>query len=150
MTLVLPEEGQFAAVRDSLTSDWLVEVTNSARNRYVALELPRFQFTWGSASLRRALDGLGMVDAFYGEVADFSGIAENGNLVITDVIQRAYVGVDEDGAEAAAVTAVTLAPSGGEVNEPPPPIPVILDRPFFFLIRDADGHFLFVGQVTEP
>ena len=74
----------------------------------------------------------------------------NGNLFINAVIHKAYVDVSEEGTEAAAATAVIVAP--------PPiasqcPLRVLFraDHPFVFLIRDnRSGGILFMGRVTDP
>ena len=56
--------------------------------------------------------------------------------------------MDEEGTEAAAATAVVAVPSSGV---PGPPVEVVVDRPFVFLIQDwATGTVLFVGRVLDP
>ena len=71
----------------------------------------------------------------------------NRELSISDVIHKAFVAVDEAGTEAAAATAVIM----NEAAITEPPVPVTIDRPFIFLIRDIEtGAVLFVGRVLNP
>ena len=97
------------------------------------------------------LKTLGMNIAFDARRADFSRMASletlGGNLYIADVVHKAFVEVNEEGTEAAAVTSV-----GVEVTSVPlPPPQFIVDRPFFFAIRDNETKtLLFMGIVTEP
>ena len=87
-----------------------------------------------------------MQDAFTG-VADFSGMAGNRDLFISDVIHQAFVSVDEAGTEAAAATAVIIA----RLAVPAEPVEVTVDHPFIFMIRDIEtGAILFVGRVVNP
>ena len=90
---------------------------------------------------------MGMPVAFNPLLADFSGIAGTRELFISDVIHKAFVSVDEEGTEAAAATGVIV----GTISIPPNPIPVAIDKPFIFLIRDIKtGEILFVGRVLDP
>ena len=100
-------------------------------------------FTWASQELKDNLENLGMFDAFILGEADFTGINPTGELYISDVIHKAFIGVDEYGTEAAAATAVILAGYGG------PPPEFTADRPFLFFICDASGLILFAGQVVD-
>jgi len=143
MTIILPEAGRFDEIRAGLTADWLAQNTAAMTVQEIGVSLPRFEFTWGSTSLKPALQTLGMVQAF-GAGADFSGMATGEELYIGDVVHKAFVGVDESGTEAAAATAVLMQNFGM------PPAYLIADRPFIFLIRDATGTLLFVGQLTSP
>jgi serpin B len=144
MTLLLPAEGRFAEVREKLSPSWLESARGPITQANVRVAVPKFRFTWGSTSLRKELEAMGMIDAFRGGAADFSGILDG--LSISDVIHKAFVGVDEFGTEAAAATAVVTR----IVSAPTYTHDFIADRPFFVFIRDASGALLFAGQVTNP
>jgi serpin B len=80
--------------------------------------------------------------------ADFSGIADGG-LFISAVRQKAFVEVNEEGTEAAAVIGVPQ--TKGMPTEPPKPFQMIVDRPFLFLIEDElTRMILFMGVVIDP
>jgi serpin B len=58
-----------------------------------------------------------------------------------------FLDVNELGTEAAATTMML---SFG-YREPPPPVLMVVDRPFFLAIRDQlSGVLLFTGSVLEP
>ena len=148
MTVIVPAEGRFDDVRTGLSPAWLDQAVGEmdAYTGEVLLSLPKFEFAYGSLSLKPALQAMGMTDAFVFPTADFTGMEATGELYVGDVVHKAYVGVDEHGTEAAAATAVVML-SGGI---PDPPKVVDADRPFIFLVRDSSGAVLFVGQVTDP
>ena len=79
--------------------------------------------------------------------ADLSDIAKGADLTVFDVLQKAFVAVDEAGTEAAAATAVVVGPPNAQID---PPEPFVVDRPFSFFIRDASGAVLFAGRVVDP
>ena len=87
---------------------------------------------------------MGMEIAFTTE-ADFSGISPV-DLLISDVIHKTYIDVNEEGTEAAAVTAIIF-----EITSVGPPSHIWLDRPFLFAITEnSSKSILFMGKVTEP
>jgi serpin B len=58
------------------------------------------------------------------------------------------VDVNEEGTEAAAATAVVMAPGAAPSSKP---VLFRADRPFLFLIRDTrSGGILFMGRVMDP
>jgi serpin B len=149
MTLVLPDAGKLADVEAGLSSAWLGQAAKDLASHAaeVELSLPKFKFTWGTTSLAPALKALGMTDAFANPPADFSGMEPKKELYISDVLQKAYVGVDEAGTEAAAATAVVMAGSSAPENLKT----FDVDRPFLFVLRDTvSGAVLFVGKVLDP
>jgi serine protease inhibitor len=110
------------------------------------VELPRFKLD-NSYDLTGVLPALGMPLAFTTR-ADFSGMSDE-PLCISFVKQKTYVSVDEEGTEAAAVTAIGARAM--IVRREPPPFRFVVDRPFFMAIRDqASGLILFLGAINDP
>jgi serpin B len=146
MTLVLPKAGQFESVRAGVTGAWLTGATSGMTSTRVSLSLPKFTVSTVQLDLVAPLKDLGMESAF-ADSADFSGFASDGGPVrISKVVQKAFIGVDEAGTEAAAATAVVG--DGSAIQ--PEPISVIFDRPFLFFIQDKTGLVLFSGHVVDP
>ena len=116
----------------------------------VLLKVPKFKLEY-EKGLNDILKALGMDIAFDTHRADFSRMASletvDGNLYIGDVVHKAFVEVNEEGTEAAAVTSVGVEAT----SVPLPPPQFIADRPFFFAIRDNETKtVLFMGIVTDP
>ena len=93
--------------------------------------------------------------AFERGKADFTGIANPPSpadrLFIQKVFHQAFVAVDEAGTEAAAATAIVMAPTGAAPTKPPDPKVFRADRPFLFVLRDAKhGLVAFVGRIHDP
>ena len=154
MTILLPDSGTFQAFEKSLDDELVARITEDLETRQVVLTMPKFEFQ-SKFDLVDTLMTMGMTNAFDPSRADFSGMDGHSCmamdvqcLVISDVIHKAFVAVDEEGTEAAAATASIAIPVSGA---PGPPVEVIVDRPFIFLIRDrATGTILFVGRVLDP
>lgn len=145
IVILLPEAGKFEAFEETLNAQQVDAIISGLQYTEVALTMPRFEFD-SEFSLKDTLAGMGMPIAFT-ENADFSGMTGNPELLISDVVHKAFVAVDEAGTEAAAATAVIMDLTA----VPEPPVEVTLDHPFIFLIRDIDtGAVLFVGRVMNP
>jgi serpin B len=113
----------------------------------VRLTLPRFKIT-SNFQLGKTLATLGMPDAFDAQKADFSGIASQESICLSEVVHQAYVDVNERGTEAAAATGMLLAASAAPLAEPRV---FTADHPFLFLIRDPSSEaILFLGRVSNP
>ena len=144
MTVVLPPEGVSladfeAGLDDTAIASW----SEGLEQMQVFLSLPRFEMRF-KASLKEVLQDLGMVEAF-GNGADFSRMTEQA-IMVSDVIHEAYVKVNEEGTEAAAVTGVVMR----EASVPPSAV-FEADRPFVFQIRDnLTDSILFMGHVADP
>lgn len=149
MAVIIPDEGKFAEIENSIDADFVATVLNGMSSYEVILTMPKFTYESGFG-LRETLSAMGMQVAFDPMGADFSGMDGTRSLFIYNVIHKAFIKVDEEGTEAAAATAVmmelTMAP-----EEEPEPIEIRIDRPFIFLIRDNQtGAILFVGRVVNP
>jgi serpin B len=70
---------------------------------------------------------------------------------IGHVIHKAFLDVNEEGAEAAAATGVIGVVPTAMPAEPPPPMLFRANPPFIFLIRQrSSGAILFMGRVASP
>ncbi|MBM3308189.1 MAG: serpin family protein [Candidatus Eisenbacteria bacterium] len=149
MVVVLPRSTDgLAAVEAALSAESLAEWTSSLAPARVALSLPRFRVE-RSFSLKQALGALGMASAFDPGQADFTGMAKDGEIFISDVFHKAFVDVDEQGTEAAAATAVVMARTSFEMPEKA--VEFRADHPFLFLIREREtGAVLFIGRLVDP
>jgi serpin B len=146
MTVVLPHEGREREVDDLVASGRLTELL-AARSGVVDLSLPRWKFLV-AAPLKEALTGLGMSAAFDSVAADFLAMATAEQLYLSDVLHQVFIAVDEKGTEAAAATAVVVKATSAPAE---PPQPLVLDRPFVFVIHDTEhGTPLFLGKVVDP
>jgi len=69
------------------------------------------------------------------------------SLMITRVVQKLDLRLNEEGTEAAAATAVVTTRSLGTKGQ----IRMIIDKPFMFALRDQKtGLILFMGYVNVP
>jgi serine protease inhibitor len=110
--------------------------------------LPKFKLE-NTLELNALLKGLGMKSAFNDKTADFSGMF-NDRHFISEVRQKAFVEISEEGTEAAAVTTIPMPKSVGIEENPPKPFQMIVDRPFLFAIVDARSEMiLFMGLVND-
>lgn len=145
MVVLLPETGQFNAFENKLDAEFATTIIDNMERRQVALTMPKFEYE-SSFGLKNALDTLGMGVAFT-DAADFSGMDGKQDLLIQDVVHKAFVSVDESGTEAAAATAVIV----GQTSAPADPVSMTVDRPFIFFIRDIQTQsIIFVGRVLNP
>jgi len=149
MIVLLPKQVDgLAALSGQLTIENFDRWTGSLRSRKVQVFLPKFKIT-SQFSLKKVLSAMGMPTAFT-EAADFSKMASKESLMISEVVHKAYVDVNEKGTEAAAATAVIIAPTSAPF-QPEPPVIFRADHPFVFLLRDnRTGTMLFVGRVSNP
>lgn len=147
MVIILPQAADFKAFEAALDSRQVGNIIQNLKSQQVKLSMPRFTFE-SQFNLKKALSGMGMTAAFSESEADFSGMDGAKDLFIQDVIHKAFVGVDEAGTEAAAVSAVIVGLTSAPIGEPKE---VNLDHPFIFLIRDIQTNsILFLGRVVNP
>lgn len=150
MIVIMPDEGRYNDVVGRLDADFVVDALGQVGSQEVNLAFPKFEFT-SEFSLSGVLAEMGMSEAFVPPAgdggADFTGITEERELFVQEVVHKAFVKVDETGTEAAAATAVIIGLTAVE----DPPVRVEVNRPFVFLIEHSStGEILFLGQVTNP
>ncbi len=158
MTVMLPEEG-------ATTDDIIKEVAQSSvlNNRgwcgtgsdvfqgyEVDLKLPRFETASDTDELGlvELMKKMGIKQAFDSDFAEIPNMCEDRNLYISMMRQKAKIKVNEEGAEAAAVTVGGMGvTSVGPVEYPKATFHA--NRPFVYVISEASsGVILFVGKFT--
>ena len=108
------------------------------------LSMPKFEEDH-KYYLPAVLQELGMQNIFQAGALSrmFSNSTDFG---VDDVIQSTYISVDEEGAEAAAVTVVAVW-----VSAEPMVKEITFDRPFIYTIQDAETHaIIFIGIMKDP
>jgi len=151
MVVLLPKTSSNPSEVISLmnSQNWDSWIEGMAEHESVVVNLPRFTFSY-EMSLNSTLQGLGMINAFTPGVADFSGITTQMEIFISRVIHKTFVEVNEQGTEAAAVTAIEFENTSVGPDEPEAKY-FYVDRPFVFVIRERDTNaVLFAGKVMEP
>jgi serpin B len=148
MTIILPYSSTDI---DLLISEldgemWSTITGNYYREELATFGMPKFKLEY-EILLNDVLKALGMEVAFDDALADFTRMYYadgQPNLFISRVKHRTFVEVNEEGTEAAAVTAVEMAFTSL-------PGSLIIDRPFIFAIRErCSGTIIFIGKIVDP
>ena len=109
------------------------------------IQIPKFKIE-SEFNLKKTLQDIGVKDLFDKGKADLSGATGNKDLVVSKVIQKAFIEVNEEGSEAAAATGLVAVSRSMTM-----PHTFICDHPFFFFIKDSKtGLILFNGRVLDP
>ncbi|MBF0432600.1 MAG: serpin family protein [Fibrobacteria bacterium] len=147
MNVLLPDKDAFNSFENNLTAELISQLMAALDSTDLPpVKLPKFTFKSPNMSLVEPLKALGMKDAF-NSMADFSGIDGKKDLMISDVIHKSFIAVDEAGTEAAAATAVIFI----ETSLPDHFPSFVADRPFIYCIRDTEtGTIIFMGKTTDP
>ncbi|XP_033345770.1 antichymotrypsin-2-like [Bombus vosnesenskii] len=151
MIIILPNEiDGLPDVEKKLQNTNLTNILSQGYEEEVELWLPKFKVE-SMLKLNDVLKEMGLTDAFSN--ADFSEIADGENLYISDVIQKAYIEVNEEGSEAAAASGLFMMEKMAHTTWE-----FKINRPFFYYIIKTmnDGEEnninlpLFCGSVNEP
>ncbi|RZC39513.1 Serpin domain containing protein [Asbolus verrucosus] len=146
MVFVLPNEKKGLASLENqiekvlLPQDFVKETVN--------VSLPKFKIE-SKLDFKEILKNLGVVKAFNRE-ADFSGISDE-KLVISKILQKAFINVTEEGVEAAAATylgEIYFVPFSAHILLSPPKF-FIADHPFLYYIKFRDV-IIFAGRLSSP
>lgn len=151
MVVLLPDEvAGLGDLEAKLTFDNLQRWIGSLQHEDdVRVYLPKFK-TASQFELSDTLRSMGMELPFDASAADFSGMADGSELVLSAVIHKAFVDVNEEGTEAAAATGAVVAVTAAPAEPKEPPV-FRADHPFVLMIRDnRSGAILFLGRIVNP
>ncbi len=133
------------ALEKTMTPELFNMVKKGMRSQEVSLQFPKFVIN-SNYSLKNHMKQVGLKTAMAG-AADYSGICDR-SLTIDQVLQKAFIQVDEKGTEAAAATAIVMTTESLQT-------PLIqsfrADHPFLFLIyHKTTDTILFMGRMENP
>ena len=149
MSVLLPDAGKSVGDIIPLLSqeNWNTWSKQFA-DRDIQLQLPKFKYAYEEKQMKPILSGMGMGVAFDADQADFTRINPEGGLYISRVLHKSYIATDEEGTEAAAVTAVEI---GVTSAGPDQVYHFTVNRPFIYFIQEkSTGTILFIGNVMNP
>uniref|UniRef100_A0A8C4U052 Serpin family B member 11 n=1 Tax=Falco tinnunculus TaxID=100819 RepID=A0A8C4U052_FALTI len=111
----------------------------------VEVYLPRFKLE-GTFNLNEVLQEMGMTDVFTESKADLSAMSFAKSLVLSNVVHKTYVEVNEEGTTAAAGTGAVIVRRSLPLTEV-----FMADHPFLFFIRhNPTNTILFFGKLCSP
>jgi len=146
MLFILPEEENtpLKTFADNFSLNDFEEITTGLTERDYEIKIPKFELSYEN-KMKDDLMNLGLVLPFDGILTDLSNLGSAGGILyVSRVIHKTFLKVDEEGATAAAVTAVGIA------AESLPPS-VNLNRPFLCVIWEkADNSILFIAKIMNP
>ncbi len=149
MNVFLPRNGrQLDEIQKEISNEGWNEWRNNFTDKEGILKLPKFNISY-ETSLLKALGQLGMQVPFDPQQANFSKMVKgDSQLFISDVIQKTYIDVNEEGTEAAGVTSVEVRETSASTEEP---FIMNVNKPFLIAITDNEtGIILFMGQIRNP
>ncbi|WP_280748157.1 serpin family protein [Parabacteroides sp. PF5-9] len=143
MIFLLPNEGISIA---SAIKELNEETFYGLRGAYTQFKIPRFEITY-ERSLNDDLITMGM-QAMFDSNADFSSIHPTAPLTVSNVLQKTFIEITEEGTEASAVTIEKII--GADLDGEPSINTFHLNRPFLYLIREkSTGTIFFMGVVEN-
>lgn len=145
LTLLIPDQGTSPnQVIDGLSATaWNELRTSLLKEANVRVGLPRFTLQY-EIKLNDALVAMGMPRAFT-DAAELGKINSTVPLTVNLVKQNTYLGIDEKGTEAAAVTTIGVGVTSVG------PDPYVCNRPFVLLISENTSNtILFMGRIMNP
>ncbi len=87
-----------------------------------------------------------MNKVFNGNAELYNLFEGTGDLFVSAVTHKTFLRVDEEGAEAAGITSVTI----GKTSENPTPT-IRFNKPYVLLIKEkSTGMIPFIGKISRP
>ena len=147
MTLLLPrDQNSITEILNSFTSAEWNKIKSDTAKTGINLGLPKFTLEY-SKRLNDVLKSMGMPKAF-SDLAEFGKITKTMPIKVGFVKQDTYLGIDEKGTEAAAVTTIAMVELSAGPKEPQN---IIFDRPFGLIISEKTSNtILFMGRIMNP
>lgn len=141
---ILPEEGSTEEFMDRFSYREWKNLNNNLKPMELEVWLPKFTLET-DLKLNETVQNMG-IRKIFNSSAEFEKISDDQRLAVDFIKQSAYIGVDEKGAEAAAVTT-----TGFYTTSAGPQTPVfVCNRPFLFAIVEKTSDTIqFIGKIND-
>lgn len=145
--VLLPPAGTDPADVPPGTLSALTTTLDDAAPQAVELAMPTLELEPPTLDLAPALEQAGLGGLF--DAPDLSGISTAEQLRVSQVLQQAYLNLDEEGTVAAAVTEIGAEATSAMPEEPA--VRMTVDRPYLLRIAHTETHLpLFLAAVRSP
>lgn len=147
MTLIIPEGSNTVGkvISELTAAEWNTLQNTGLSTKKVKVGLPRFSLEY-SVNLNNTLKKMGIQKVFT-QSAELGKINKDANLAVDFVKQDAFLGIDEAGTEAAAVTTISIVYTSAGPSIPQ----YICNRPFVLVISEKTSNtILFMGRIMNP
>jgi serpin B len=137
------------ALIDNVTSnsEFLGDMLPFQKVKVGKFRIPKFNISIG-IDIKKLLKKIGLDLPFKGGLTKM--VESEDELLVSDIVQKSFIEVNEEGTTAAAATAATMIPKCISLRKPTL-VDFVADHPFLFMIRDDfNGTILFTGQVLNP
>ena len=131
----------------SLTAEEIYRMLLNTKRSTGYATIAKFESDF-SFNMNNGLKELGMTDAFSSSLADFSkiGSSTDGNLFVSNVLQKTFIQVDTNGTKAAAATSVEVSTESVEKID----WTLEFNRPFVYMIVDNETDLpVFIGVLNS-
>ena len=152
--IILPNEklniNEFIEILDKDNS-YFYSIINNLKNHKVNLRLPKFEINY-EKKLKEVLKTMG-VNLPFEKNADFSKIRIQNDIYINEIIHKTYLKVNEQGTEAAAVTAIEMVFNSAANPRLEKIYNMHVNRPFIFILRNdrlpKNYDIIFISKIEK-
>ncbi len=144
MLLIKPKKGLENLV-SKIDDEFINKVSKTEKYQDIQLAVPKFNIDF-TANFKALLAQMPL-SIIFEDSADFTKIS-NDPLIVSDILQKVKIIVDESGTEAAAVTEIMLMKA---MLNPVKYLNLTFDKPFVYIIRDKETNaILIIGTLNNP
>ena len=152
--IILPNEkieiNEFIDILDK-DNEYFYTIVNNMKDNKVNLRLPKFEINY-EKKLKEVLKTMG-VNLPFEKNADFSKIRVQNDIYINEIIHKTYLKVNEQGTEAAAVTAIEMVFNSAANPRLEKIYNMHVNRPFIFILRNdrlpKNYDIIFISKIEK-
>ena len=152
--IILPNEkidiNEFIYILDK-DNEYFYTIVNNMKDNKVNLRLPKFEINY-EKKLKEVLKTMG-VNLPFEKNADFSKIRVQNDIYINEIIHKTYLKVNEQGTEAAAVTAIEMVFNSAANPRLEKIYNMHVNRPFIFILRNdrlpKNYDIIFISKIEK-